>query len=249
MRRSLVFCAMLGVALACSRQRESEPASSPPVKAGFVDRVWTVVESPGGPGDLYVFLSDGTFVKAAKEAVPTVGKWSWDGKQLTVIESALPYTADIDSLTGTYLKLTIHFMNKSYVVGLVPATPSMPDTVRTVEFNPAQASINAMGKNPAWLFAVDNDRAMLRTAKDGTLYYEDGEWVQDCAAVWDYSAHRKFAGGEETIEMQLSTETCVDSTSGAESPLTAILIRGEKSWYGCAVAGKLQTSQSPDPRK
>jgi uncharacterized membrane protein len=184
-----------------------------------------------------VFLSDGTFVKAAREAVPTVGKWSWDGKQLTVIETALPYQADIDSLTSSYFKITIHFMEREYQVGLVPATATMPDTTRTVEFDPAQASIIATGDNPAWLFKVDNDKAMLRMNRT-TVFFTDGEWVQDCASVWDYTAYRTYEGGRETIELQLSTKTCVDSTSGAESPLRAILMRGGKSWYGCAVAGK-----------
>lgn len=246
MRRWLVFFAMLGVALACSRHRENEPVSAPRVKAGFVDRVWTVVESPGGPGDRYVFLSGGTFVRTAPDIESTAGKWSWDGKQLTVIEDALPYTADIDSLTDSYLKLTIHVMDKSYVVGLVPATPAMPDTARAVEFDPTHASIIVTGKNPAWLFTIDNDRAMLRMGRN-SLDYERGEWMRADPAVWDYSAHRMFAGGEERIEMEITTAACVDSTSGAESPLTAVLIRGEKSWSGCAVAGKLPLAQSRQP--
>jgi uncharacterized membrane protein len=129
-------------------------------------------------------------------------------------------------------------------VGLVPAAPSMPDTTRTVEFDPAHASINATGTDPAWLFSVNNDRAMLRTAKDGTLYYEGGEWEQEDPAVWGYRAHRTYKGGEETIEMEVTTATCVDSTSGAEAPLTVVLIRGERSWSGCAVAGKLHRAES-----
>ena len=209
---------------------------------GFVDRVWTVVESPGGPGGLYVFLSDGTFVKAAKEAVPDVGKWSWDGKRLTVIESALPYEADVDSLTESYFHITIHFMERSFGVGLVPAGASMPDTTRAVEFDPARASISVHGDNPAWLFSIDNDRAMLRMGGK-TAQFTGGEWVRDCASVWDYSAHRSHNGSEEIIEMQLSTSMCVDSTSGADYPLHAILIRDGESYYGCAVAGKLQTKR------
>jgi uncharacterized membrane protein len=243
MRRWVVFCAMLGVALACSRQRGNAPVSVPTVRAGFLDRVWTVVESPGGSGDRYVFLSGGTFVRTAPDIESTAGKWSWDGKRLTVIEDALPYTADIDSLTNSYLRLTIHVMDKSYLVGLVPATPSMPDTTRAVEFDPTRASIIVTGKNPAWLFTVDNDRAMLRMGRN-SLDYERGEWVQEDPAVWGYSAHREFGGRDERIEMELTTATCIDSTSGAASPLTVVLIRGGKSWRGCAVAGKPHQMES-----
>lgn len=229
------------LACACSQKGASERDPSPAATPGFVDRVWTVVESPGGPGGNYVFLSDGTFVKSAKEAAPVVGKWSWDGKRLTVIESALPYEADVDSITESYLHITIHFMGRSFPVGLVPADASMPDTTRAVEFDPARASISVHGSNPAWLFSIDNDTATLRMDRK-TIRFTGGEWVQDCASVWDYSAHRLHSGSEETIEMQLSTATCVDSTSGAEYPLHAILIRGGKSYRGCAVAGKLQTN-------
>jgi len=128
-------------------------------------------------------------------------------------------------------------MDREYQVGLVPATATMPDTTRTVEFDPVHASIIATGHDPAWIFTVDNDRAMLRMNRT-TVFYIDGEWVQDCASVWDYTAYRTYEGGRETIEMQLSTATCVDSTSGAESPLDVILMRGAESWRGCAVAGK-----------
>ena len=174
--------AMLLVACACSQERTPGPASSARANAGFVDRVWTVVESAGGPGDLYVFLSDGTFIRTSKGAVPSVGKWSWDGTRITYVESVLPYQAEIDSLTESYFRFTIHFMDQSWELGLVPATASMPDTTQTVEFDPAQASIIAMGKNPTWLFTVDNDQAMLRMSRR-TIKYTNGEWVQDCASV------------------------------------------------------------------
>src|SRR5712675_439144 len=110
MRRLLVFCTISVLALACSRQRGNEPAT--PIS--FTNRVWAVVESPGGPGDLYVFLSEGTFIRASEGGGPDVGKWSWDGKQLTVLWSTLPYTADIDSLTDSYFKLTFHLVSRSF---------------------------------------------------------------------------------------------------------------------------------------
>ena len=163
------------------------------------------------------------------------------------METALPYQADIDSLTNSYFGITIHFMEREYHVGLVPATATMPDTTHTVEFDPTQARIIASGHDPAWLFTVDNDKATLRMNRT-TVVFTDGQWVRDCASVWDYSAHRTHEGGRETIELQLSTETCVDSTSGAESPLHAILMREGKSWFGCAAAGKGRHREEPtDP--
>ena len=66
--------------------------------------------------------------------MPTVGKWSWDGKHLTVIETALPYQADIDSLTSAYLGITIHFMEREYHVGLVPATGTERSDPKAVLF-------------------------------------------------------------------------------------------------------------------
>jgi uncharacterized membrane protein len=229
---------LLTTGLACSREHSGAGTATTQPPTGFLDKVWTVVESPGGPsGDLYVFLSGGTLVIASKEGVPTTGKWSWDGSKLTMIESALPYEADIDSLTDATFRIRIHQMGKSYDVAFVPATPSMPDTTHAVEFNPTRARIIAMGHNPTWLFTVDNDRAMLRT-RDGSLNYVDGEWVQDCAAVWDFEAHRKYDGGEETVSFEISTSICVDSTTGAESPLSATLSRGDTQLWGCAVAGK-----------
>lgn len=237
MKRNLVAAALL-LLVACSRnETERSPAREPASDAGFVDRVWTVVESPGGPGELYVFLSDGTFIKAAKDAVPDVGRWSWDGRQLTIVETALPYTADIDSLSGSYFGITIHFMNRAYRVGLAPAGASMPDTTRTVEFDPARARIIATGIGPAWVCEIENDRAELRMG-GRTMYFAGGEWMQDCASVWDYSAHADLDGSEETLELQLSTATC-RGDAGGESPLSVLLTRGEIVAHGCAVAGKL----------
>lgn len=224
--------------VACSRQNASTPAPAPERAAGFVDRVWSLVESPGGGGELYVFLSDGTFVRAAKEARPDIGKWSWDGKRITYTQDALPYEADIDSLTDSYFRITVHFMEQSFVLGLVPATASMPDTTRTVEFDPASSRINVWGNNPTWLFSIENDRATLRMDRK-SVSFTGGEWVRDCAAVWGYTATARHDGIEETIEMELSTSNCVDSTSGATSPLTAHLVRDGKEYWGCAVAGKL----------
>ena len=110
----------------------------------------------------------------------------------------------------------------------------MPDTTRKVEFDPARSSISVHGSIPAWLFSIDDDRAMLRMGRR-TVRFTRGAWVQECASVWDYEAY----ADNEKIAMQLSTAMCVDSTSGAEYPLHAILSWEGRSYRGCAVAGKL----------
>jgi uncharacterized membrane protein len=244
MRRSSVFLAILGITLACSRH--ADKTSLPPkATSGFLDRVWTVVESPGGSGDLYVFLSDGTFIRAAKEAVPDVGKWSWDGKQLSLLWAANPYTADIDSLTDSYFKLTFHFMDRSFDVGLVPATASMPDTTRTVEFEPAHSSISAMGHNPAWLVSVDGDRATFRTAKYGTLSYT-GEWFDEEPNVWFFDGRPESGAETDHITLTIRQEICREDQAPAESPFTAMLDFRSDVWHGCAVAGKLASQSRVD---
>jgi uncharacterized membrane protein len=239
MRRSLlIVSAMAALAMACAQSETQEASTASTQPAGFVDQVWTVVDSPGGPGGMYVFLSDGTFVKAARDAAPDVGKWSWNGERITIMEYALPYEAAIDSLTSSYLGLTIYFMDRTHRLGLEPAVASMPDTTRTVEFDPTRASIIANGSDPVWLLTIDNDRAMLRMDRE-SLSFADGAWVQECAAVWGYKAYRTTDGRRDTIKFQLSTQSCVDSTSGAEYPLHMILQRDGKSYRGCALAGKL----------
>jgi uncharacterized membrane protein len=230
------------IGMACATRDSRDATEAPHAGPGFVDKVWTVVESPGGPGGIYVFLSDGTFIRTAKGAGPEIGKWSWDGEQLTIGESALPYQADIDSLSDSFLGLNVRVMSQSYRLRLVTAIPSMPDTTREVVFNPASASIIANGNNPTWLCHIDNERASLRMGRM-TLEFTDGQWVQDCASVWDYTARMDFGGREETLNLQLSTASCVDGSNGVETPLTAVLMRGDAVLYGCAVAGKLRSSR------
>jgi uncharacterized membrane protein len=243
MRRLLAFFTISVLAVACSRQRGNEPAAL----STFTNRVWTVVESAGGPGDLYIFLSEGTFIRASEGGGPDIGKWSWDGKQLTVLWDTMPYTADIDSLTDSYFKLTFHLVSRSFDVALVPAIPSMPDTTHTAEFEPTEAVVNASGQNPAWLFSVKNDRASFRTAQYGTLNY-DGEWAAEEPNAWEWDGHRQTPTGVERVTLDLRQEGCTPYP-GVEVPFSAALDRGEESWRGCAVTGPLPKIARPDSTK
>ena len=243
MRYPTLSLLVLVLATACSREQQTQPAPAP---AGFLNKVWTNAEFRGDESDLYVFLSDGTFIRASKGGGPDFGRWGWDGKQLSVIWSELPYTADIDSLTDSYFKLTFHLRNRSFEVGLVPATASLPDTTHVAEFDPTLASIHASGSNPTWLFIVENDHATLRMMRT-TLRYE-GSWGQEEPGAWEWDGKRQTENGVERISLDLREEACAQEP-GIELPFSAVLLRGETGWRGCAVSGKLPSVAKPDTTK
>jgi len=232
--------AILCTLIACSdrdtgRETASQTAESP--RIGFVNKVWKVVESPAGAtGDLYVFLSDGTFVKAAPEAVPELGKWNFDGAILKMIEGGLPYDVDILALDESEFRIRCRHQQGSYELRFVPAESSLP--VRPVEFDPAEHSIIAYGSEPAWLVHVDGATASLRSPAEGSLYYTGGVWEPEDASSWSYDARRAYENGEDTLSLIIRTERCVKDASGAEYPLSAILIRKGLWLKGCAVAGR-----------
>jgi uncharacterized membrane protein len=231
--------AILCTLVACSdrdtgRKTASENAASP--RIDFVNKVWKVVESPAGPtGDLYVFLSDGTFVRAAPEAVPQVGKWNYEGESLKVIEGGLPYDVDILALDDSGFRIRCRHQQGSYELRFVPAEPSLP--VRRVEFDPAEHSISAHGSDPAWLVSVDGATASLRSAAEGSLDYAGGVWEGEDASSWRYDAFRAFEGGDDTLSLIIRNESCIRDSSGAEYPLSATLIRKGVWLKGCAIAG------------
>ncbi len=78
MLRSIIACAAALALSSAQREATRQPAATPP--AGFLDKVWMVIESPAGKTmDRYVFLYDGTYVQASKDGAPRFGKWSWVG--------------------------------------------------------------------------------------------------------------------------------------------------------------------------
>jgi uncharacterized membrane protein len=227
------------IALSAVALQAGAPDSTPP-PAGFLDKVWMVRESPAGrTWDRYVFLYDGTYIRAHKDGAPAIGKWSWDGTKLTIIDDSVPSNVEILSLTDSTFQIRINHMNmgRHFDLTLVPATPSMPDTTRPVEFDPGKHEVTASGDDPAWLFWVENEQATLRTAKDGTVRYT-GSWYAECSAVWTWEGARTD-NPDETISLSISTSKCEKSPNTGEYPLSAHLQRGETVWRGCAVAGKL----------
>jgi hypothetical protein len=103
---------MLLTLLECSKQApppKDESATASNEKATFVNRVWRVAESTGmSPGQLVVFLSEGTLVFASQHGKPALGTWNYDGRSLEMVEEGLPYKADILKLTKTEFWILSH---------------------------------------------------------------------------------------------------------------------------------------------
>ncbi|MGD1049053.1 MAG: hypothetical protein ABR899_09940 [Candidatus Krumholzibacteriaceae bacterium] len=230
---------ILLAAVACNSGEESKSADAlQPTK--LVNKVWIVADSPGGPsGDLYVFLSEGTFVIASAEAArPIVGRWSWDGHRVTMSETSMPYTAEILSLTDGELRFRANYWNLgSGEFLLVPAPQMMPDTTRQVEFDPSQYHVYAQGDDPTWLLTVEGGVANLRT-RDGNRVFTEGSWEEEDSHTWVFTAHRRGASGDETLSLTISTERCVFGPAGATLPMRADLDIAGKEFKGCALAGK-----------
>jgi hypothetical protein len=137
MKRALLT--MIGVMIAggCTAAPSTDlPASSAPARetaptaaASFINKVWIVVESEQvPPGDLRVFLSNGTLVMASSNntSTPAFGTWSNSDGRLTITEEGLKYNVDILELTGDTLRIRIHSPGEPVVIRFAPAEPSPP---------------------------------------------------------------------------------------------------------------------------
>ncbi len=136
--RALLAFALLGALGACtaplppSSPTQSEPASisaapatpaAPPSPATFVNRVWRVADSTAvAPGQLYVFLSEGTLVMTAPSGTPSLGRWRRDGDGFTMIEEGRPYRVDILALSDAEFRIRSHNPGQPVDIRLVPAT-------------------------------------------------------------------------------------------------------------------------------
>ena len=243
-RRRQIVAIIATAVLICAAEPcssgERPDSSSALQPTRLVNRVWAVAESPGGPsGDLYVFLSEGTFVRASAEAAgPIVGRWSWDGRKLTISETSMPYTAEILSLTDTEFRFRAAYWGLgSGEVLLVPAPQSMPDTTRRVAFDPSEYEVIAQGDDPGWLLIVKGGVARMRT-REGNSVYTGGSWEGEDAHTWIFTASRHGAGGDEILSLTISTERCVLGPAGATFPMRADLVVPGRELRGCALAGK-----------
>lgn len=120
--------------LGCSEpetKQERDLTAQPKEPASFVNRVWRVAESSSvSPGQMYVFLSEGTLVVASPNGKPTLGTWNGKGDALTMVEEGIPYKVDILGLTKTEFRIKSHNPGESVEIRLVPAeessTPKRP---------------------------------------------------------------------------------------------------------------------------
>jgi hypothetical protein len=101
------------------------PPASPAVEdppTSFVNKVWKVSQSSGvQPGQLYVFLSEGTLVIASTNGTPALGKWTFDGDSLTMIEEGIPHPVEVLNLTRDEFKISVRSPGPPVEMTLVPA--------------------------------------------------------------------------------------------------------------------------------
>ncbi len=77
--------------------------------ASFVNRVWVVAESKQvAPGELRIFLSEGTLVMASPHGTPALGTWRYDGGHLTITEDGREYQVEIQELNENVFRIRIH---------------------------------------------------------------------------------------------------------------------------------------------
>jgi hypothetical protein len=90
--------------------------------ASFINRVWVVAESEQvAPGDLRVFLAEGTFVMASSHGAPALGTWSYRDGRLMLGEEGLHYDVDILELTEDVFRIRIHSHGEPVEIRLEPA--------------------------------------------------------------------------------------------------------------------------------
>jgi len=134
--RALLAFALLGALGACaappppSSPTQAEPTfitAAPAVApvaspATFVNRVWRVADSTAvAPGQLYVFLSEGTLVMTSPSSTPSLGTWRRDGAGFTMVEDGRPYRVDILALTEEEFRIRSHNPGQPVDIRLVPA--------------------------------------------------------------------------------------------------------------------------------
>ena len=123
------FAIALAAALAAGCGERPAPAANPATSSkapvSFVNKVWSVRESPGvAAGTLYVFLSEGTLVITSPNSRPALGKWTYDQKILTMVEEGISYKVDILTLTADEFKILSHNPGGALEITMVPAPSS-----------------------------------------------------------------------------------------------------------------------------
>ena len=121
----------------CSPAKPAPPADAADAAPGarrpagpitFVNRVWTVTESPQvALGDIRVFLSDSTLVMASRNARPAFGTWSVREGQLYTTEEGREYPVDVLELTEDLFRIRIRSPGEPVYIQFGPAPqPAVP---------------------------------------------------------------------------------------------------------------------------
>ena len=130
MRKALYLALMLGLLSACGKTEPVTPVASAPAsetKPTFVNRVWRVSESTGmSPGQLVVFLSDGTLVFASGNSKPALGQWRNEKGALIMIEEGIAYPTDILGLSPAEFRIRSHNPGGTVETRFVPADNAAP---------------------------------------------------------------------------------------------------------------------------
>jgi hypothetical protein len=124
---AVIFALIAGWLFAgCSSSIPSEQTSVQPGPAApsFVNRVWSVQSSNAvAPGQLYVFLSDGTLVIASPNARPALGSWKQQDRSFTMVEEGITYPVEILELTQDRFRIRMRNPGEPVEMTLVPAAP------------------------------------------------------------------------------------------------------------------------------
>ncbi len=149
--RILVFTLVAAVAFSACEKAESPQPSAPdpaaqaaPAREGasFVNRVWVVAESKQvEPGELRVFLSDGTLVMASPHSKPALGQWRSEGGRLTITEEGRNYRTDILALDEDAFRIRINGPGEPVEILFAPAPQVQPEAAASPE--PAAAAVPA----------------------------------------------------------------------------------------------------------
>ena len=143
MLRDVAFVMMAGLLLSgCTQQpttTERTTATASPAATerrsdetkdaavSFVNKVWRVRESSSvAPGQLYVFLSEGTLVFASPNGKPAFGTWKYEGGALTMVEEGIPYKTDILKLSKDEFRIRSNNPGGAVEITLVPAEELSP---------------------------------------------------------------------------------------------------------------------------
>lgn len=127
---TLKVATILFTLLGCSQPGTNQgQAPTPPSgeQVTFVNRVWRVAESSSvAPGQLYVFLSEGTLIVASPNGKPTLGTWANEAGALTMVEEGIAYKVDILGLNKNEFRIRSKNPGGAVEIRFVPAEGSPP---------------------------------------------------------------------------------------------------------------------------